>query len=133
MRGHSNVQGNRTCGINHRPDKQFLDRLAEVCQIDPPRDHGLGTVQTLEAMHEGKVKVFVSLGGNFALAVPDTPFAFEALREGELTVQVQTKLNRSHVVHGKQALILPCLARRREPVPWCHGSCRNVDGAHPRQ
>jgi len=111
VRGHSNVQGNRTCGINHRPDKQFLDRLAEVCQIDPPRDHGLGTVQTLEAMHEGKVKVFVSLGGNFALAVPDTPFAFEALRECELTVQVQTKLNRSHVVHGKQALILPCLAR----------------------
>jgi molybdopterin-dependent oxidoreductase alpha subunit len=111
IRGHSNVQGNRTCGINHRPDKQFLDRLAAVCKIDPPRDHGLGTVQTLEAMHDGTVKVFVGLGGNFALAAPDTPYTFAALRECELTVQVQTKLNRSHVVHGKQALILPCLAR----------------------
>jgi molybdopterin-dependent oxidoreductase alpha subunit len=111
VRGHSNVQGNRTCGINHRPGKQFLDRLAEVCKFDPPRDYGLNAVQTLEAMHEGKVKVFVSLGGNFALAAPDTPYTFEALHNCELTVQVQTKLNRSHVVHGKQALILPCLAR----------------------
>jgi molybdopterin-dependent oxidoreductase alpha subunit len=111
IRGHSNVQGNRTFGVNHRPDKLFLDRLAEVCKIDVPREHGLGTVQTIEAMHQGLAKVFVSLGGNFALATPDTPYTFEALRNCELTVHVATKLNRSHIVHGKQALILPCLGR----------------------
>jgi len=73
VRGHSNVQGNRTCGINHHPDKAFLDRLAEVCGIDPPRERGLGTVQTIEAMRAGEVKVFVSLGGNFALASQTPP------------------------------------------------------------
>ena len=99
MRGHSNVQGNRTCGINHRPDQQFLDRLAEVCGIDPPREHGLDVVGTLEAMHEGMVKILVSLGGNLALTAP---YTFEALRNCDLTVHVATKLNRSHIVHGKQ-------------------------------
>jgi molybdopterin-dependent oxidoreductase alpha subunit len=111
IRGHSNVQGNRTCGINHRPDEAFLDRLAEVCGFEPPREHGLGTVETIRAMHSGEVKVFVALGGNFALATPDLPYTFEALRNCELTVQVSTKLNRSHIVHGKRALILPCLGR----------------------
>jgi molybdopterin-dependent oxidoreductase alpha subunit len=111
VRGHSNVQGNRTCGIDHRPDAAFLDRLAAVCGIDPPREHGMGTVETIEAMQRGGVKVFVALGGNFALAAPDLSYTAEALRKCELTVQVSTKLNRSHVVHGKRALILPCLAR----------------------
>jgi molybdopterin-dependent oxidoreductase alpha subunit len=111
VRGHSNVQGNRTCGIDHRPAREFLDRLGEVCGIDPPREHGLGTVPTIEAMHRGDVKVFVALGGNFALATPDQPYTYEALRTCELTVQVSTKLNRSHLVHGKRALILPCLGR----------------------
>ena len=111
VRGHSNVQGNRTCGIDHRPDAAFLDRLAAVCGIDPPREHGMGTVDTIEAMQRGDVKVFVALGGNFALAAPDLPYTAEALRKCELTVQVSTKLNRSHLVHGKRALILPCLAR----------------------
>ena len=111
IRGHSNVQGNRTCGVNHRPDKAFLDRLADVCGIDPPREHGLGTVATIEAMHTGDVKVFVALAGNFALAAPDIPYTFGALRNCALTVQVSTKLNRSHIVHGKRALILPCLGR----------------------
>jgi molybdopterin-dependent oxidoreductase alpha subunit len=111
IRGHSNVQGNRTCGINHRPAEAFLDRLAEVCGIDPPREHGLGTVETIKAMRSGDMKVFVALGGNFALATPDLPYTFEALRNCELTVQVSTKLNRSHIVHGKRALILPCLGR----------------------
>jgi molybdopterin-dependent oxidoreductase alpha subunit len=111
VRGHSNVQGNRTCGINHRPDSQFLDRLAEVCHIDPPREHGLDVVATIGAMHDGSVKVLVSLGGNLALAAPDTAYTFAALQNCDLTVHVATKLNRSHVVHGKQALILPCLAR----------------------
>ncbi|MFF2774191.1 FdhF/YdeP family oxidoreductase [Streptomyces sp. NPDC058052] len=111
VRGHSNVQGNRTCGIDHRPADAFLDRLAEVCEIDPPRAHGLDTVRTIEAMGRGDVKVFVGMGGNFALAAPDTPVTYEALRACELTVQVSTKLNRSHVVHGRRALILPCLGR----------------------
>src|SRR6201993_3190262 len=111
IRGHSNVQGNRTCGIDHRPNDAFLDRLAEVCGINPPRTHGLGVVATIEAMHRGDVKVFIALGGNFALCTPDLSYTAEALRNCELTVQVSTKLNRSHVVHGKRALILPCLAR----------------------
>jgi len=111
VRGHSNVQGNRTCGINHQPPEAFLDRLAEVCEIDPPREHGMGTVETIEAMRRGDVKVFVAMGGNFALATPDQPATYEALRNCDLTVQVSTKLNRSHLVHGRRALILPCLAR----------------------
>jgi molybdopterin-dependent oxidoreductase alpha subunit len=111
VRGHSNVQGNRTCGIDNHPDAAFLDRLAEVCHIDPPREAGLDVVGSLEAMHEGRVKVLVSLGGNIALAAPDTRYTFEALRNCDLTVHVATKLNRSHLVHGKNALILPCLAR----------------------
>ncbi|MFI1471305.1 FdhF/YdeP family oxidoreductase [Streptomyces wuyuanensis] len=111
VRGHSNVQGNRTCGIDHRPTEQFLRRLADVCGIDPPHAHGLDTVGTIEAMRRGDVKVFVGMGGNFALAAPDTPYTCEALRKCDLTVQVSTKLNRSHLVHGRRALILPCLGR----------------------
>ncbi|MGW0093233.1 FdhF/YdeP family oxidoreductase [Streptomyces sp. NPDC003328] len=111
VRGHSNVQGNRTCGIDHRPTAEFLDRLAEVCRIDPPREHGLDTVGTIQAMLRGDVKVFVGMGGNFAMAAPDTPVTWAALRNCDLTVQVSTKLNHSHLVHGRQALILPCLAR----------------------
>ncbi|MBX7552030.1 FdhF/YdeP family oxidoreductase [Streptomyces sp. tea 10] len=111
VRGHSNVQGNRTCGIDHRPTAEFLDRLAQVCGIDPPRAHGLDTVGTIAAMRRGDVRVFVGMGGNFALAAPDTPLTHEALRSCDLTVQVSTKLNRSHLVHGRRALILPCLGR----------------------
>ncbi|WP_329044986.1 FdhF/YdeP family oxidoreductase [Amycolatopsis sp. NBC_01488] len=116
VRGHSNVQGNRTCGITHQPPEQFLDRLAEVCGIDPPREHGLGTVDTIEAMRRGDVKVFVALGGNFALATPDQRYTYAALRTCELTVQVSTKLNRSHLVHGRRALILPCLGRTEKDL-----------------
>lgn len=111
VRGHSNVQGNRTCGIDHRPTDAFLDRLAGACRIDPPREHGLDTVRTIQAMRDGEVTVFVGMGGNFALAAPDTPATYAALRSCDLTVQVSTKLNRSHVVHGRAALILPCLGR----------------------
>lgn len=111
VRGHSNVQGNRTCGIDHRPSEEFLARLTEVCGIDPPHKHGLDTVGTVQAMHRGDVKVFVGMGGNFALAAPDTPYTCEALRQCDLTVQVSTKLNRSHLVHGRRALILPSLGR----------------------
>ncbi|MFF2998087.1 FdhF/YdeP family oxidoreductase [Streptomyces sp. NPDC057950] len=111
VRGHSNVQGNRTCGIDHRPTEAFLQRLDDVCGIDAPRPHGLDTVATVAGMHTGKVKVFVGMGGNFALAAPDTPYTAEGLARCALTVHVSTKLNRSHLVHGKKALILPCLGR----------------------
>jgi molybdopterin-dependent oxidoreductase alpha subunit len=114
VRGHSNVQGNRTCGIDHRPGAAFLNRLRDACGIEPPREHGLGTDATIEAMRRGDVTVFVALGGNFALAAPDQPYTYEALRNCELTVQVNTKLNRSHLVHGRRALILPCLGRTEE-------------------
>ena len=111
VRGHSNVQGNRTCGVDNRPDAAFLDRLAAACGIDPPREPGLGTVAAIQAMQRGDVRVFVALGGNFALAAPDLPVTFKALQNCDLTVQVSTKLNRSHIVHGRRALILPCLGR----------------------
>jgi molybdopterin-dependent oxidoreductase alpha subunit len=111
IRGHSNVQGNRTCGVDHRPTEEFLNRLADVCGIDPPHEEGLDTVGTIEAMNQGKVKVFIGMGGNFGRAAPDTPYTFAGLRRCELTVHVSTKLNRSHLVHGKKALILPCLGR----------------------
>jgi molybdopterin-dependent oxidoreductase alpha subunit len=116
VRGHSNVQGNRTCGVNHRPPAELLDRLDAVCGIRSPRHEGLDTVGTIRAMLAGDVKVFVSMGGNFSLAAPDTPQTFAALRSCDLTVQVSTKLNRSHLVHGRSALILPCLGRSEKDV-----------------
>ncbi len=111
IRGHSNVQGNRTLGINHHPTEKWLAKHDKATGIASPRERGLGTVETIEAMRDGKVKVFVSVGGNFAIAAPDQEHTFAALRKAELTVQVSTKLNRSHIVHGKKALILPCIAR----------------------
>ncbi|UTH72977.1 FdhF/YdeP family oxidoreductase [Chromobacterium sp. IIBBL 290-4] len=111
VRGHSNVQGDRTMGIEDKPTPAFLDRLAKVYDFEPPRRHGLDAVETIHAMLDGRVKVFVGLGGNFAMATPDTPRTFEALRNCELTVQISTKLNRSHLIHGKDALILPTLGR----------------------
>jgi molybdopterin-dependent oxidoreductase alpha subunit len=111
VRGHSNVQGNRTVGIEEKPSPAFLDRLGQTFDFEPPREHGHDVVETIEAMLEGHVKVFIGLGGNFAMATPDTPRTFDALRSCELTVHVTTKLNRSHLVHGKQALILPTLGR----------------------
>ncbi|MCV7321791.1 FdhF/YdeP family oxidoreductase [Mycolicibacterium confluentis] len=116
VRGHSNVQGNRTCGIDNRPPAAFLDRLDEVCGIESPREDGLDTVATIQAMRRGEVKLFVALGGNFCLAAPDTDATFEGLRNTDLTVQVSTKLNRSHLVHGRAALILPCLGRTERDV-----------------
>ncbi|WP_430335532.1 FdhF/YdeP family oxidoreductase [Rhodococcus sp. ACT016] len=127
VRGHSNVQGNRTCGIDHRPTSEFLDRLADVCEIDPPRHHGLDTVGTVEAMHRGDVQVFVGMGGNFALAAPDTPYTFAALRKCRLTVHVSTKLNRSHLVHGRDALILPCLGRTEKDWQRCGVQATSVE------
>ncbi len=111
VRGHSNVQGDRTMGIWERPTKHFLDRLAAEFGFDPPRHHGVSTVEAIEAMHAGRAKAFVSLGGNFAVATPDTGYTQPALRRCRLTVQVSTKLNRSHLVGGEEAFILPCLGR----------------------
>jgi len=111
IRGHSNVQGNRTCGIDHRPTEAWLARLDRACGIVSPRSHGLDTVRVIPAMKRGEVEVFVAMGGNFVRAAPDPAFAEAAVRNCGLTVQVSTKLNRSHVVHGREALILPCLGR----------------------
>jgi molybdopterin-dependent oxidoreductase alpha subunit len=111
VRGHSNVQGDRTVGIWERPRAEFLDALAREIHFDPPRHHGYDTVEAIKAMHAGKVGVFFALGGNFLSATPDTEYTAQALRNCKLTVQVSTKLNRAHLVTGKQALILPCLGR----------------------
>ena len=111
IRGHSNVQGNRTCGIDHRPGEPWLARLDQACGIKSPREWGLDTVRVIPAMMRGEVKVFVGMGGNFVRAAPDTAYTCEAMRKCELTVHVSTKLNRSHLVHGRDALILPCLGR----------------------
>ncbi len=111
VRGHSNVQGDRTMGIFEKPSDSFLDQLATVFNFQPPRHHGFDTVDSIHAMHNGKAKVFFALGGNFLSATPDTNYTAEALRNCALTVHVSTKLNRSHLVHGAEALILPCLAR----------------------
>jgi molybdopterin-dependent oxidoreductase alpha subunit len=111
VRGHSNVQGNRTVGIEEQPSPAFLDRLREVFRFEPPRRHGLDVVRTIEAMLAGEVKVFMGLGGNFASATPDTPRTWAGLRQCELTAHLATKLNRSHLVHGKAALLLPVLGR----------------------
>jgi len=111
VRGHSNVQGDRTMGIWEAPKEAFLDKLEEVFGFKPPRKHGYATVDAIQAMHCGDARVFIAMGGNFLSASPDTEYTGEALRQCDLTVQVSTKLNRSHLVHGKKALILPCLGR----------------------
>ncbi len=111
VRGHSNVQGDRTVGIDEKPTAAFLDRLGKVFDFNPPREHGYDVVATLQAMLEDKVKVFIALGGNFVMATPDTDRTFDAMRKCDLTVHITTKLNRSHLVHGRAALILPTLGR----------------------
>jgi molybdopterin-dependent oxidoreductase alpha subunit len=111
VRGHSNVQGDRTMGIWEKPSQQFLDGLAARYGFEPPREPGYDTVEAIKAMHLGKIKVFFALGGNFLSATPDTDFTAEALSRTRLTVHVSTKLNRAHLVTGRQALILPCLGR----------------------
>jgi len=98
-------------GIWEAPSDAFLDRLAQGMKFEPPREHGMAVVPAIEAMHRGEVSHFVALGGNFLSAAPDTEFTGAALRQCEFTVQISTKLNRSHLVTGKEALILPCLGR----------------------
>ncbi|CAN5442286.1 FdhF/YdeP family oxidoreductase [soil metagenome] len=111
VRGHSNVQGDRTMGIYEKPSKEFCDSIQKVFGFDPPREAGYDTVESIHAMHNGKAKVFIAMGGNFLSATPDTHYTASALRKCKLTVHISTKLNRSHLVHGEEAIILPCLAR----------------------
>jgi molybdopterin-dependent oxidoreductase alpha subunit len=111
VRGHSNVQGDRTVGINERPKPEMLDRLQQVFGFAPPRAHGHDVVAALDAIVDGRSKVFIGLGGNFVMASPDTEVICAGLRKLDLTVNIATKLNRSHLVIGHQSLILPCLGR----------------------
>lgn len=111
VRGHSNVQGDRTVGITEKPQPAFLDRLGQRFGFAPPRHHGLDTVGTIVAMLDGRVKVFFAMGGNFLSATPDTERTALALRRCRMTVHVSTKLHRGHLVVGEEALILPCLGR----------------------
>jgi len=116
VRGHSNVQGQRTVGISEKPELVPLDRLAEMFDFEPPREKGLTTVDACEGIRDGSVQGFVSLGGNFVRAIPDRDVMEPAWRQQALTVYIATKLNRSHLVHGRVSYLLPCLARPEEDM-----------------
>ena len=116
VRGHSNVQGDRTMGIWEHPPEAFLNQLDKNTGISSPRDSGLDAVNSIKAMHDKKCAVFFAMGGNFLSATPDTLYTAKGLRNCELTVQVSTKLNRSHLVTGSEAIILPCLGRTEVDV-----------------
>ena len=111
VRGHSNVQGDRTVGIWEAPTESFIARMQEGLGFELPKEHGYDVVHAIQAMRKGDVDVFFCMGGNFLSATPDTDITAKALQNVGLTVQVSTKLNRSHLVTGKEALILPCLGR----------------------
>jgi formate dehydrogenase major subunit len=111
IRGHSNVQGDRTVGIDEKPTQEYLDQVRDVFGFEPPREHGHHTVESVEAMENGSAKVFIGMGGNFVRAIPDTERSYAAMSKLALTVGITTKLNRGHLVHGKEALILPVIAR----------------------
>lgn len=111
VRGHSNVQGDRTMGIWERMNETFLNKLGREFQFTPPSEHGTDTVETIKQMHEGRIGFFLGMGGNFLAAAPDTEYTAEAMQKCRLTAQVSTKLNRSHLITGEIALVLPCLGR----------------------
>lgn len=111
VRGHSNVQGDRTVGIVEKPTKKLNDAIAKTFGFQPPTEHGLDVVHAIQAMYEKRAKVFIALGGNFVSAASDTEYTAQALQNCELTVSVSTKLNRTHLITGKVALILPTLGR----------------------
>ncbi|XMO86478.1 FdhF/YdeP family oxidoreductase [Algibacter sp. AS12] len=111
VRGHSNVQGDRTVGIWEAAPQAFLDKIEAKYGFKPSVKHGYSVIESIKAMYEGKVKVFFGMGGNFISAVPDTKYSAQALANCSLTVHVSTKLNRSHLVTGQEALIFPCLGR----------------------
>ena len=111
VRGHSNVQGDRTMGIYEKPSKSFLESLEKHFKFTPPQEHGYDVVDSISAMNEGKVKVFMAMGGNFISATPDSELTARAMQKVELSVQISTKLNRSHIITGDEAIILPCKSR----------------------
>ncbi|MBL7953059.1 MAG: FdhF/YdeP family oxidoreductase [Flavobacteriales bacterium] len=125
VRGHSNVQGDRTMGIYEKPTETFLQALDGRYQFTAPRSHGYDVVDCIEAMHAGRAKVFIALGGNFISATPDSEVTAKAMMTCALTVQISTKLNRSHVITGEEALILPCLGRSERDMPY------TLDGVAP--
>src|SRR5271170_4572622 len=116
VRGHSNVQGDRTMGVWERPPKPFLDALRKEFNFEPPQKWGYDTVETLHAMFDGDGKVFFAISGNFVSNVPDTVYSSHAMQRCKLTAHVSTKLNRSHLITGERALILPCLGRTEEDL-----------------
>ena len=124
VRGHSNVQGDRTVGIVEKPTKKLNDAIAKTFGFQPPTEHGLDVVHAIQAMHEKRAKVFIALGGNFVSAASDTTYTAQALQNCELTVSISTKLNRTHLVTGKIALILPTLGRSEKDFK--NGKPRNV-------
>ncbi|MEQ8905251.1 FdhF/YdeP family oxidoreductase [Ekhidna sp.] len=137
VRGHSNVQGDRTMGIWERPTKAWTDKLKDAFNFDPPESPGYNVVEAIEAMNEGKVKFFMALGGNLLPAAPDTLLTEQALKKCELTVHISTKLNRTHLAPGKTSLILPCLGRTdkhiqngKEQVVTVENSMGIVHGSH---
>ncbi|MGH3361772.1 MAG: molybdopterin dinucleotide binding domain-containing protein, partial [Nocardioides sp.] len=114
------VQGDRTMGIWERPPAHFLDALRDEFGFEPPRESGFDTVEAIRALRDGRARVFVGMGGNFVSATPDTEVTEAAMRNADLTVQVSTKLNRSHVVTGREALILPALGRSEKDTTGGH-------------
>ena len=116
VRGHSNVQGDRTVGINHKPSPIFIDSLEKSTGIRSPEKHGFDSVEAVKAMEEGLGKVFLAMGGNFLSAMSDTNRTSTALSNCNLTVHISTKPNRSHLITGKTGLILPCLGRTEEDI-----------------
>ena len=141
VRGHSNVQGDRTMGIYEKPAKPFLDALGKEFGFEPPREFGVDTVEAIRAMRDGKARVFFGMGGNFVRATPDSAVTEAAMRSCRLTVHVSTKLNRSHAVTGERALILPTLGRTEadrgqfvsveDSMGMVHASRGRLDPASP--
>jgi molybdopterin-dependent oxidoreductase alpha subunit len=146
VRGHSNVQGDRTMGIFERPTPAFLNALQKEFGFTPPHEHGLDVVRSIRALRDGQAKVFFALGGNFVAATPDTHVTENAMRRARLTVHVSTKLNRSHIITGTRALILPTLGRTEkdtqatgeqfvtveDSMGMVHASRGNLPPAHPQ-
>ena len=127
VRGHSNVQGQRTVGISEKPELVPLDKLADLFGFEPPREKGYTTVDGMQAIMAGKVRAFVSLGGNFARAVPDHSNTDAAWAGLDLTVQIATKLNRSHLMPGREAWLLPCLVRSEEDMQASGPQCVTME------
>lgn len=116
VRGHSNVQGDRTMGIWEKPKEAFLKKLDTHFKFNAPREHGYDVVEAIKAMDEEKLKVFIGLGGNFISATPDSQLTGESIQKCDLTVQISTKLNRGHLITGQEAIILPCISRSETDI-----------------